>query len=183
MIKDKFIILSGAPGSGKSTILKQLRARGFSCIDEPARQIIAEQRLIRGAGVSDENPELFIDLMLSRAIGKYQDTESKDRAIFFDRGVPDYIAYAFLYDLEFGRGWKAASEYRYNPTVFFTPNWEDIYVTDEERTMSFEASAKMGDRLREIYVKNQYNVVDIPCGLPEERVAFILSSLPKNLLG
>ena len=48
--QDNYFILTGAMGAGKSTILKKLRKLGLPCIDEPARQILAEQRAISGLG-------------------------------------------------------------------------------------------------------------------------------------
>src|SRR3546814_10233995 len=37
-------------------------------VHPPARQILAEQRSIGGAGVPDRNPALFTELLLSRAL-------------------------------------------------------------------------------------------------------------------
>ena len=68
MLNNNCVILTGAPGSGKSTTIKKLRELGCLCINEPAREIIAEQRSIDGQGLSEKEPKLFIELMLSRAI-------------------------------------------------------------------------------------------------------------------
>jgi predicted ATPase len=180
MIKENCIILTGAPGSGKSTILRLLRERGCICVDEPARQIISEQRAILGAGIADKDPSLFVELMLSRAISRYQGISATSHTVIFDRGVADNIAYAMLYDLPFEHGWVAAERYRSNSRVFFAPNWRDIYTTDEERTMTFEASAAMGDSLRGIYRRLGYEVVELPLSGPADRVAFMLDNLPHN---
>lgn len=182
MVKSNLIILTGAPGSGKSTLLRLLRERGCACVDEPARQIISEQRAIGGSGVSDRNPALFIDLMLSRAIARYQDIQDTSGAVIFDRGVADNIAYAALYNLPFDHGWAAAKLYKSNPKVFFAPNWQDIYATDEERTMTFEASAIMGDNLRSIYMKLGYEIIDLPLSRPEDRLQFMFDKSPLSLL-
>src|SRR5215467_14842919 len=71
MIK-KFFVLTGAPGSGKSTIVTVIQHLGFSCIEEPARQILAEQRSINSAGLPEKDPRLFTELMLSRSIYQYK---------------------------------------------------------------------------------------------------------------
>jgi predicted ATPase len=181
MIKENCIVLTGAPGSGKSTILRVLREKGYCCINEPAREIIAEQRAIRGSGVSDKNPALFIELMLSRAILRYHEIRSVAEPVFFDRGVADNIAYAMLYNLPFEHGWAAAELYRSHSRVFFAPNWRAIYATDEERTMTFEASAAMGESLRAIYQKLGYQVIDLPFESPEARVAFMVDTLSLKL--
>lgn len=59
MKKDNFYILTGAPGSGKSTLINCLRRRGYICIDEPAREIIAEQKSISGQGLYNKDKRLF----------------------------------------------------------------------------------------------------------------------------
>jgi predicted ATPase len=183
MVKENFIILTGAPGTGKSTLLRLLREKNCACVNEPAREIISEQRAILGSGVSDRDPALFVELMLSRAICRYQDLKNRMEAVVFDRGLPDIIAYAALYNLPFEHGWAAAKHYRSNSKVFFAPNWQDIYATDEERTMTFEASAAMGDSLRTVYQKLGYEIVDLPLSSPEERVQFMFDKAPQRLVG
>lgn len=51
MIKHNYFILTGAMGSGKSTILAKLAEAGVHCVPEPTRAILAEQRLIAVLGV------------------------------------------------------------------------------------------------------------------------------------
>ena len=38
-------IITGAPGTGKTSIINELKKRGFNCIDEISRDIIAEQNI------------------------------------------------------------------------------------------------------------------------------------------
>jgi ATPase subunit of ABC transporter with duplicated ATPase domains len=108
MIKENCVVLTGAPGSGKSTILKILREKGYCCINEPVREVIAEQRAIRGSGVSDKNPALFVELMLSRAILRYHEIRRRADSLCGDssRGseVPQSSATHNWYTLPF-RGW------------------------------------------------------------------------------
>src|SRR6516164_6375248 len=99
MSVDSLFILTGPFGSGKSTLLQHLRTLGFQGIEEPARPILAEQRRIKGTGLPDKDPRLFVDLMLSRMIGDYHRTETLSKPVFFDRGVPDMLAYAAVLDL------------------------------------------------------------------------------------
>lgn len=177
MAIDKLFVLTGPPGSGKSTLLSHLRALGFACIDEPARQILAEQRSIRGNGLPAVDARLFVDLMLSRMICEYQRIENTTTPVFFDRGVPDMLAYASLSGFDYQPGWNAAEKYRYNERVFFAPAWEEIYTTDDERTMSFELTSQFADDLRSIYPQCGYDLLDLPCVSVQERAEFILSHL------
>jgi predicted ATPase len=176
-ITDKFFVLTGPPGSGKSTLLQRLQTLGFQGIDEPARQILAEQRSIDGNGIPGRDARLFVDLMLSRMIGEYHRMEPPGEPVFFDRGIPDTLVYASVFGFDYPPGQNAARKYRYNKRVFFAPAWEQIYTQDEERTISFQGASQFGDDLREIYQQCGYVLIDLPCLPVEERVDFILHSL------
>jgi predicted ATPase len=177
MIRDNYIILTGAPGSGKTTLLQHLRTLGFQGIEEPARQILAEQRRIAGVGLPERDARLFVDLMLSRTLGEYSRMETAAAPVFFDRGVPDMLAYAALFGFDYPPGQNAAREYRYHRRVFYAPAWEAIYTTDEERKMTFQAVRRFGDELRKIYLQSGYDLIDLPCVSVQERGEFILNLL------
>lgn len=138
-LMNQFYILTGAPGSGKTSMLVELAKRGFPVIDEPARGVLAQQRLIDGEGVYDKNPLLFKELMLSRMLYDYENAPKYD-LVFFDRGLPDLIAYSKCFSLDIGSELKASRKNRYNSTVFFAPAWEQIYRNDDERQITFEAA-------------------------------------------
>lgn len=172
-----FHVLTGAPGSGKSTIIAALREEGFTGLDEPARQILAEQRGIGGTGVPDRDPNLFAHLMLSRSINTYGQMREVGGALFFDRGVPDIIAYAAYYDLDLAPFHAAAAKYTYNSRVFVTPDWADIYHTDDERRMSYDEACRFGESLRSAYRALGYELLELPRDTPQRRLSFIQSHI------
>lgn len=174
---NKNIIITGAMGSGKSSVLKLLKAQGLTVVEEPARQILAEQRSIDDEGVPEKNPKLFTQLLLSRAIYQYKQMQEIDGTVIFDRGVPDNIAYARLFGLNYLPAQNAANLYRYNSQVFIFPAWKEIYTTDEERIMSFAAAKAFGDDVCEIYREFGYKLIEVPCVSPEERVQFIMEKI------
>ncbi len=96
---NQLYILTGPPGSGKTSILAELSKRGFPIIEEPARRVLEQQRLIDGEGVYDKNPFLFKELMLSRMLYDYESAPKYD-LVFFDRGLPDLIAYSKCFNLD-----------------------------------------------------------------------------------
>lgn len=173
MIKVNLYILSGAMGSGKSTILAGLRDLGLPCVSEPAREILAEQRQIHAMGVPEKNADLFCMLMLSRSIHNYHQNSAVEESVIFDRGIPDLIAYARLFQLDETPYANAAQEFRYNPTMFFLPPWEEIYTTDSERKMSFEQAKAFGRIVRSIYERLGYQILEVPRVTLEERVQFV----------
>ena len=178
--KNNYFILTGAMGSGKSTILNELRKLNITCMDEPARQILAEQRCIEGDGVPDKNEKLFTDLLLSRSLYQYKQMQEYDGPVIFDRGIPDNLAYANLFELNSEITENAANQYRYHSDIFFLPAWQAIYDTDDERKMTFEQSAEFGLSLRKIYEQIGYNIVDVPLDSPVARAEFIVTKLQEN---
>jgi predicted ATPase len=169
----KNIVITGAMGSGKSTVLQLLKAQGFNVVPEPAREVLAEQRSIRGDGVPEQNPKLFTQLLLSRAIYQYKQMQATHDIVIFDRGIPDNIAYAQLFNLDYAPAHQATKLYPYDTNVFIFPAWEEIYATDDERTMSFDAAKAFGDNVQKIYKEYGYNLIEVPCISPDERARFI----------
>ena len=145
----------------------------FLGIDEPAREILAEQRAIGGNGVHDKNPQLFCDLMLQRAIADYERTAGDGAAAFFDRGIPDIVGYAELFGLDTSEARAASQGHRYDHPVFALPAWPEIYVTDGDRRMTFDAAQAFGDRVRKIYLDLGYSILDVPHDSVEARASFI----------
>ena len=177
MVKDRFFLLTGAFGSGKSTLLEHLQLRGIRGIVEPARPILAEQRSIQGNGLPEKDPRLFVELMFSRMLDSYLQSDVFLGPILFDRGIPDILGYAALFGFDFPPGENAARLYRYNPQVFIAPAWEQIYCTDDERTLPFSLAREFGNDLRAIYERLGYTLIDLPCVSVEERAQFILHHL------
>lgn len=169
-------VITGPPGGGKTQTLHELLKLGFSAVDEPARRILAEQRAIGGDGVYDKNPRLFCELMLARTISDFRRMSGADAPVFFDRGIPDMVVYAQLFGLETSEAQNAAGRHRYEPVVFVLPSWRDIYVTDDERKMTFEAAQSFGERVRSVYIDLGYTIVDVPQDSPASRARFIAGS-------
>jgi predicted ATPase len=171
------IVITGAPGSGKTPLVRELVALGFKGIDEPAREVLAQQRAIGGDGVPERDARLFCDLMLSRAIADLERMRGAQTPVFFDRGIPDQIGYAELFGLDASMAQRAAAVHRYNDVVFALPSWPEIYVTDRERTMSFEAAETFGERVRDIYEHLDYTLVVVPRDTVRARARFIVETL------
>ncbi|MDR1232283.1 MAG: AAA family ATPase [Spirochaetaceae bacterium] len=168
-----YYILTGAMGSGKSTIIECLLKNGTVCVSEPAREILREQKSIKADGVPEINPDLFTKLMLSRSIHNYKQNITTKTPVIFDRGIPDMIAYADLFRLDTKIYCNASEYYKYNNTVLLLNGWEDIYTTDDERKMTFEQANNFGNKAAEIYHKLGYNIIEVPKTNIEDRIKFI----------
>jgi predicted ATPase len=173
-IEEKFI---GNRTRGKPAALSRLRNFGIHCVSEPAREILAEQRLIQANGVPEKHADLFSILMLSRLIHNYYENDSMKETVVFDRGIPDMLAYARLFRLDETAYANAAQEFRFNTRVFYFPAWEEIYTKDLQRKMSFEEAKAFGDVVRSIHEQFGYRILEVPRSSLEERAQFILDNI------
>ncbi len=165
-------ILTGAPGSGKTAILDQL-GPGIRCVGEPAREILSEQRSIGGAGTPDRDPSLFLDLLLRRSIEKHEAAQRWGGSVVFDRGVPDCVAYATVLGIDPTPSILASEVHRYDGEVLVLEPWEEIYVIDDERKMSFAATLAFQAAIVDAYRRAAYTLVDVPRGSVEDRAGFV----------
>ena len=172
-------ILTGAPGSGKTAILARLRDELW-CVDEPAREVLAEQRASGGSGTWDQNPSLFVHLLLQRSIEKYQMAVRSGKKAVFDRGIPDCVVYAIRAGTDPRPSLTAVDVYRYHPHALFLEPWRDIYTTDEERIMSFDETLSFSETLRDVYMRSGYRPVDVPRGSVDDRAAFVREMIDRS---
>jgi predicted ATPase len=174
---DERFVLTGAPGSGKTAILDALRP-DIRCVDEPARRILAEQRRSDGRGTPDRDPTLFLRLLLERAISDHEAARPSDGPILFDRGVPDCVAYAILLCVDPADAREAALRFRYRAEVFIVEPWEEIYVTDEERTMTFSDTIPFHELIVGAYRTAGYELLVVPRADAAGRASFVLDHMP-----
>ena len=174
-------IITGGPGTGKTTLIEELKQKGYNCVDEVARQIIKEQVLNNGDALPWKDQEKYTFLMLERSVDTFLKNKNNSSVTFFDRGIPDTLAYAHIIQLEISAELtEAVRKYRYNSIVFILPSWEEIYKTDSERKQTFAESIEVYNTLKRTYQDCGYQLVEVPKLKVKERVDFILSVIEKN---
>jgi predicted ATPase len=172
--QNRFFVITGGPGSGKSTLIKALRNGGYATIGEGARTIIQEQVAIGGRALPWIDPGLFAELMLMWDIRSYRSAEQLDGPVFFDRGVPDVLGYLRLVNLPIpAHVQSAVDRFRYNQHVFIAPPWEDIFRQDRERKQDFAEAVRTYEAIS-CYTGAGYDLIELPRVSVEERVKFVL---------
>lgn len=175
----QFIIISGGPGSGKSTLIDALEQKGFSRSVEAGRAVIQHQVRIGGKALPWADRVLFAELMLSWEMRSYDRAREKKGPVFFDRGIPDVLGYLTLCGLPIPQHMhRAALMIRYNRTVFLAPPWEEIFAQDNERKQSFAEATQTFEAMENTYRKLGYEIALLPKSSVQERVHFIAQSLP-----
>jgi predicted ATPase len=172
---ERFVILSGCSGGGKSTLLDELARRGHATVPEPGRRIAAEQLREGGTALPWVDPVGFLQRALVLAQADHDAQAAKDW-VFFDRGVIDAVAglHHFIGEPDPA---AMARRYRYHRKVFLVPPWPEIHVTDAERRHGMDEAIAEYDRLTATYPALGYEVVVLPRVSVPERADIVLAAL------
>ncbi len=175
---DRLFIITGGPGSGKSTVIDVLAKRGISTMPESGRAIIQDQVAIGGKALPWSDREAFAELMLSWEMRSYRMAIAPKGPVIFDRGVPDVLGYLRLSGLSIpAHIQRAAQIFRYNRRVFIAPPWREIFQIDAERKQSFEEAQATYEAMIETYSGLGYSLIQLPLDSVEQRVQVVLAAI------
>jgi predicted ATPase len=96
---ERLFVITGGPGSGKSTLIDALARRGVCSMLEAGRAIIQDQVAIGGEALPWADRRAFAELMLSWEMRSYRAALKRSGPVIFDRGVPDVLGYLRLSNL------------------------------------------------------------------------------------
>ena len=172
------IVITGGPGTGKSTILKVLAALSYSCLSEISREVILEAREKGIDHLFHTDPLLFSNILLKKRQAQYKEaTEKMNDLVFFDRGIPDILAYLNFAKTSPSNNFKQLDKTYAYQKVFVTPPWKAIYRKDNERFETFDEAQEIHHHICRTYAQLGYEVIEIPFGIPSERAEFILQNI------
>lgn len=174
-------IISGAPGTGKSTLIKALRQEGFVCYEEIAREVIKQQKAQGTNILPFNNMEAFSKLVFDEMV--MQNQKIKSTFCFIDRSVIDIIGY-----LKFDRKpvanfyYEELAHFNYNNKVFYTPFWEEIYLNDTERYESMEQAKEIDRCIKQTYIEFGFEIIELPKKQIQDRVQLIKNAIKAQSL-
>lgn len=170
----RFFVVTGGPGSGKTTLIEALAAAGHRVAPEAGRRIIKEQMAADGNALPWADRGAFAEAMLAHDIRSYRGNCDAPGRVFFDRGIPDVIGYLTLVGLNVPTTMhEAALRYRYHRRVFIAPPWPEIFTQDDERKQTPDEAIRTYDAMMRVYPQYGYEPVELPRADLATRVAFV----------
>ena len=172
----KRLILTGAPGSGKTAILRHLELDGFSVVEEAATDIIAAARA-RGTAEPWEKPSFIDDVVtlqrdrLLRASRLPEPIQFHDRSAVCTAALATYLGYRFSPALvaELNR---IQAERVFEERVFFIRNLGFI-INTEARRITLEETLRFERIHEETYRNFGFELIDIDPGTVMDRLTKI----------
>lgn len=173
--KTNWYVITGGPGSGKTTTVNLLAARGYTTTIEHARHYLDTQ-LVDGKTAEDvrKNQEHFQSAILDMQIGQ-EASLSPDDTVFLDRAIPDALAYYRFLNLDIDDKLLVALGRISYKKVFILdllPLVNDYARREDERQQQ-----RIHEILTEVYETLPFPVVHVPVLPANERVDYILKNL------
>ncbi|AAM72163.1 MAG TPA: hypothetical protein DEB17_03800 [Chlorobaculum sp.] len=171
-------VITGGPGSGKSTLIEALEARGQRCYPEVSRELIRREAR-RPNGVMPWNDlEAFARLAFTEMLLQHDHAEEAGERCFFDRAIPDIFGYLLERGIDIQESWlDVHRRCRYERTVFILPPWPEIYVNDAERPQTLAEANALHNAIHAVYESLGYELIEVPRMPVEARCEFVLGRL------
>ncbi len=173
-IETSWCVITGAPSSGKTTLIEALKCLGFQTQPEIARSYF-EQHRVSGKKLELSTPKLLamqndiFDLKFEREASLSQQT-----LYFFDRGLPDSLAYFRYFKLPDQHLQEKLNKRKYKHVFFLEglPVVQDAIRKEDEQT-----AQTIGTYIYESYRKLGYTPTLVKAKSIQERVEDILLSI------
>jgi predicted ATPase len=177
-VQTNWHVITGAPCSGKTTLIDQLANQGFQTVPEIARVYI-KREIDKGQTIHSIRANAAA---LQRGITDMQlSVESGLRAndvLFLDGAVPGSLSWARVFGPNPNELLPECFHHRYASVFVLAPL---PFQADDQRIEEMDAIAGYLDEwLTRDYSALGYRVVRVPVLPPEERLAFVLERLSEQ---
>lgn len=172
---NNWYVITGAPCSGKTTVLNSLKEMGYEVIGEVARTYI-DKLIAEGLTIRDirKDETRFQNNVLDQKY-KLEEYIDKDKLVFFDRGIPDSYAYFKFLGIEDEKLLKKSLVNNYKKVFILEPC---PYKKDYARTESEEDQIKLHELIQEAYKISGAEIINVPIfETKKDRVDFVLNNL------
>lgn len=175
--KTNWCVITGAPSSGKTSVIKELSQRGFAVQDEVARELI-ELGISNGRRLDDirKDASALQKNILAVALAREMALDL-NQLIFLDRGLPDSLTYFKLAGLDGMEATAISYLFRYSAVFIFD---RLPVIKDDVRTEDEALANKIDKMLEEDYKSVGYAPIRVPVIPVAARADFILKHLENS---
>jgi len=173
-VQTNWHVITGAPCSGKSTLINQFANNRFQTAPEPGR-LYFERELATGRTIEAIREDVIgcvngiVDLTLEIERGL-----DANQVVFLDRGYPDSLAFCRFYGLNPNQYLADCFHHRY-ASVFLL---DRLPIEQDDVRVEDDAAASFLDLwLARDYSALGYRVIKVPVLSIKDRLAFILERL------
>lgn len=173
-VQTRWQVITGAPCSGKTTLIDLLAGQGYQIMPEVGRKYI-ERQIARGRTLDEIRADAIAFCILIKDLQMQAECElPPEQLIFLDRGFPDSLAFYQKVGLNPNQVLPDCFRYHY-ASVFLL----DRFPTQQDcaRVEDDIASELLDNWLELSYRFLGYNVVRVTVLSPEERLQFVLDRI------
>lgn len=169
-----WIVITGAPSAGKSSVLRYLAELGYTTTPEVARVCVESQ----DKAVTDiRSNEALFQRMVTKKKLELEASLNKGEQVFLDRGMPDSVTYYRVAGLDPNEAVNDCLRFRYKKIFLF----ERLVLHDDGvRNEDDETSEFIQKWLEADYYSLGYEVVSVPIMSIKLRAEFILNNLTEE---
>jgi predicted ATPase len=177
MSETNWYVVTGAPSSGKTTLVAELENLGYTVVHEVARAYI-EAQMKQGRSLQEirADKQSFENWILDAKIG-IEAKLPKDQVIVLDRAIPDSIAYFQAAGLDTKEAIEKSPRNRYKK-IFLLDRLP--YRNDHARIEDKETAMILDEGLEQSYKMLGYNVIRIGVMSIQDRLESVLQEIEKN---
>lgn len=167
-------VITGGPGSGKTTTIELLKARGYLTTIEHARHYIDTQlKLGRTIAEIKKDTATFQRAVLEMQLAEESDLDPMT-VVFLDRALPDTLAYYRFFEMEENAIQRTLQDVSYKKIFILEPL---PLVNDYARHENTDEQHNLHRLITDVYQSLPFPIVSVPVLPPEQRINFILEQL------